>query len=489
VNDLDLTLGWVAKTVGGVLRSGIPEQAIGDVMTDSRSLRPGDLFVALKGPRFDGHAFVDEVLGRGAAGAIVEAAGSTEQDPADASREGGPDYGSRRAGPALWTRRGAVIEVADTLRALQDLARAVRLAAETRVIAITGSAGKTTTKEAIAELLATRFRVVRNKGNLNNHIGLPLSLMQLRTRPDVAVMELGMNHAGEISRLVEIAEPDVRVWTNVGDAHLGFFASSDAIADAKAEILQRASAATLLVCNADDPRVMARASRFVGRVVTFGASEDATVRATTIDDRGVDGMRAHVVTPAGARDLETPLLGRGNLANVLAATAVALEAGIPLDVIAGVTPRLRPADRRGAVSRLPGGITLIDDSYNSSPAALHRALDVVARESRCERKVAILGEMLELGDHALPLHEECGRAAAAAGLSALFAIGGAPARALADAAIGAGMSPESVAYFEQSADAVTPVSAYVRRGDLVLVKGSRGTRTDIVADRLVAEFA
>ena len=220
MNELELTLGWVAKAVGGVLRSGNPELAIGDVMTDSRSLRPGDLFVALRGPRFDGHAFVAEVLGRGAAGAIVETgyAGSGKHDPAH-----------------------GVIEVADTLRALQDLAHAVRMAAETQVIAITGSAGKTTTKETIAELLATRFRVVKNKGNLNNHIGLPLSLMQLRARPDVAVMELGMNHAGEISTLVEIAEPDVRVWTNVGDAHLGFFASPDAIADAKAEILERAS--------------------------------------------------------------------------------------------------------------------------------------------------------------------------------------------------------------------------------------------------------
>ena len=467
MHELELTLEWVAKSVGGTLRSGSPELVIGDVMTDSRSLRAGDLFVALRGPRFDGHGFVAEVLERGAAGAIVER--------------------DRSAGS--WTRHGAVIEVADTLRALQDLAHAVRLAAETRVIAITGSAGKTTTKETIAEMLATRDRVVKNKGNLNNHIGLPLSLMQLRVRPDVAVMELGMNHAGEISRLVEIAEPDVRVWTNVGDAHLGFFASPDAIADAKGEILQRATAATLLVANADDPLVMARARTFVGRTVTFGTVESAVVRATSIEDRGVDGMRARVTTPAGERVLETPLLGRGNLSNVLAATAVALDAGIALDVIADVAARLRPADRRGMVSRLPGGITLIDDSYNSSPTALRRALDVVAHESRCDRKVAVLGEMLELGDHALADLEECGRAAAAAGLSALFAIGGAPARALADAAIAAGMAPAAVTYFPQSADAVTIVSAYVRRGDLVLIKGSRGTRTDIVADRLAAEFA
>ncbi len=468
MHELELTLGWVAKTVGGTLRSAEPDVPVGDVLTDSRSLRAGDLFVALKGPRFDGHSFVEEVLGRGAAGAIVERgyAGSQRQDPA---------YG--------------VIEVADTLRALQDLAHGVRLAAETRVIAITGSAGKTTTKETIAEMLATRYRVVKNKGNLNNHIGLPLSLMQLRTRPDVAVMELGMNHPGEISRLVEVAEPDVRVWTNVGDAHLGFFASPDAIADAKGEILQRATAATLLICNADDFRVMTRARAFPGRTMTFGTADSATVRATSVEDRGVDGMRARVTTPAGAGVLETPLLGRGNLSNVLAATAVALDAGIPLETIAEVAARLRPADRRSAVSRLPGGVTLIDDSYNSSPTALRRALDVMAHESRCERKIAVLGEMLELGDHARRLHEECGRAAAAAGLRLLFAIGGEPARALADAAVAAGMPRESVTYFAHSADAVTPIATQIRRGDLVLVKGSRGTRTDLVADRLAAEFA
>jgi UDP-N-acetylmuramoyl-tripeptide--D-alanyl-D-alanine ligase len=461
-NELELTLGWVAKSVGGTLRSGDPELPVGDVLTDSRSLRAGDLFVALKGPRFDGHTFVDEVLERGAAGAVVENAD---------------------------TKRAGVIEVGDTLRALQDLAHAVRMAAETQVIAITGSAGKTTTKETIAEMLATRYRVVKNKGNLNNHIGLPLSLMQLRTRPDMAVMELGMNHAGEISRLVEIAEPDVRVWTNVGDAHLGFFASPDAIADAKGEILQRATSATRLVCNADDPRVMARVRAFPGKTMTFGTAEGATVRATSIEDRGVDGMRARVSTPAGQRVFETPLLGRGNLSNVLAATAVALDAGISLDAIADAAGRLRPADRRGAVSRLPGGIILIDDSYNSSPTALRRALDVVAHESRCERKIAVLGEMLELGDHAQPLHEECGRAAAAAGLTRLFAIGASPARALADAAIAAGMPRDAVVYFTHSADAVAPIAAEVRRGDLVLVKGSRGTRTDLVADRLAAEFA
>jgi UDP-N-acetylmuramoyl-tripeptide--D-alanyl-D-alanine ligase len=302
-------------------------------------------------------------------------------------------------------------------------------------------------------------------------------------------MELGMNHAGEISTLVAIAEPEVRVWTNVGDAHLGFFASPDAIANAKAEILERATKDTLLVCNADDPRIMSRAPRFRGRMMTFGTSRGADVRATAVEDRGLGGMCARVETFAGDRLIETPLLGRGNLSNVLAATAVAVDAGIPLDDIAAVAARLTPADRRGTLRRLRDDIVVVDDSYNSSPAALRRALDVIARESRAVRKVAVLGEMLELGDHSLGLHADSGRAAAGAGLGLLIAVGGPPARALADAAVEAGMPAGSVSYFEKSDEAAAAVVRALRAGDVVLVKGSRGIRTDIVVDRLIAELA
>jgi len=330
--------------------------------------------------------------------------------------------------------------------------------------------------------------VVKNRGNLNNHIGLPLSLLQLREGPDVAVMELGMNHPGEISTLVAIAEPEVRVWTNVGDAHIGFFGSPDAIADAKAEILERAGAAHVLVCNADDPRVMARAGRFAGKVVTFGTAAGADVRAREIEDLGVDGMRARVDTRAGAARLATRLLGRGNLDNVLAATATALEFDIPLDAIAAAAARLTAADRRGAVRRLRAGIVLIDDSYNSSPAALARALDVVAQERRTARKVAVLGEMLELGDQSISLHQRSGRRAAAAGVALLVAIGGDAARALAAAAVEAGMPAPAVRHVETSDQAAPVVVAAVRPGDLVLVKGSRGIRTDVVADAIAAEF-
>jgi UDP-N-acetylmuramoyl-tripeptide--D-alanyl-D-alanine ligase len=302
-------------------------------------------------------------------------------------------------------------------------------------------------------------------------------------------MELGMNHAGEISTLVAIAEPETRVWTNVGDAHIGFFPSADAIADAKAEILERARPDHLLVCNADDGRVMSRAARFAGRTMTFGSAPGADVRAVDAENLGIDGMRARVVTAGGERVIQTPLLGRGNLANVLAATAVALDFGVALDEIASAATRLRPADRRGAIRRLRGGIVLVDDSYNSSPSALAAALDMIGREGRVTRKVAVLGEMLELGEHSIALHRASGKNAATAGLRLLFAIGGPAARALADAAIEAGMPPSSVRYAERSELAARDVAGAVKAGDLVLVKGSRGTRTDIVADRIAAEFA
>jgi UDP-N-acetylmuramoyl-tripeptide--D-alanyl-D-alanine ligase len=459
-----LTLGWIAGAAAGTLR-GRGDTPVREVVTDSRTMAAGDVFVALRGPHFDGHAFAGEALARGAAGVVVE------QEWAAANAAAGD----------------GVVSVGDTLQALQDVAHAVRVASGAKVVAITGSAGKTTTKESIAAMLATRLRVVKNKGNLNNHIGLPLSLMQLTSGPDVAVMELGMNHAGEIRTLVRIAEPDIRVWTNVGDAHAGFFASVDAIADAKAEILEEARPGDVLVCAADDARVMARAKGFAGRRITFGESPDADVRASDVRDLGWDGMRARVETPAGGVDLATPLLGRGNLANVLAATAVALECGVPLDVVRDTAATLRPAERRGVVRHLRDGAVLIDDSYNSSPSALTLALDVMARETRAPGRVAVLGEMLELGDHSVALHESSGRAAAAARLRLLVAVGGAPARAMAEAAVAAGMPRDGVVHFASSAEAAPAVAAALRAGDLVLVKGSRGTRCDVIADRIVRE--
>jgi UDP-N-acetylmuramoyl-tripeptide--D-alanyl-D-alanine ligase len=469
---LVLTAGAIAAAVGGHLLMGDAAQVVEGFSIDSRTLRRGDLFIALRGDRFDGAAYAASSVEAGACGVMIARGSSRAVRPEPPSRKG-----------------SLVIEVDDTTAALQALGRHVRIASGARVTAITGSAGKTTTKEITAAFLSARYDVYRNPGNFNNHIGLPLSLLELRARPDVAVVELGMNHAGEISRLVALAEPDVRVWTNVGDAHLGFFSSPDAIADAKAEILEGATSSTVLVANADDPRVMARTPAFAGRLVTFGTSDRADVRATQITELGVEGTRAHVRTPDGGAELRVPLLGLGNLQNVLAATAVAHLHGVPLDDIVECAAAVRPAKHRGEIVRLRSGVTLVDDSYNSSPAALMRTLEAVSRDRSHERKTAVLGEMLELGAFAGRLHVECGRAAVKAGISRLVAVGGAAAAALAGAARDAGLDDAAAVHVGTSEEAAKLLLASIAPGDLVLVKGSRGIGTDVVVERLKAEWS
>ena len=461
----ELTAAWIAEAAGGRLVSGSAETVAAGLSIDSRAIKPGELYIAIRGERHDGHAFVGDALKAGAAGLLVSDASAA---PAEAD--------------------AFVVVVADTLAALQALGREIRRRSAAMVVAITGSAGKTTTKELTAALLETKFDVFRNRGNLNNHIGLPLSLAELRSGPDVAVVELGMNHKGEISTLVALAEPEVRVWTNVGNAHIGFFASREEIADAKAEILERARATDLLVANADDDAVMARAATFQGRVVTFGLSESAAVRAIDVTTRGIDGTEATVVTPVGTFDIRLPLVGTGNLMNVLAAIAVALELDVPVADISAKIGTLAPAAKRGEVIRLANGVTLVDDSYNSSPAALLQSLAAL-EASGATRRAAVLGEMLELGDHAVTLHEECGRAAAGARLAWLVTVGGEPARAMAGAAVGAGMPAGAVTHVATADEASGEAASRVKPGDAVLIKGSRGIGVDRVVARLKEEAA
>jgi UDP-N-acetylmuramoyl-tripeptide--D-alanyl-D-alanine ligase len=425
------------------------------------------MFVAIRGERFDGNAFAGEAVKKGAAAAMVSDAGLT-------------NHAGLSSTP--------LVVVSDTVLALQKLANRVRRDSGAAVVAVTGSAGKSTTKEITADFLAARYRVFRNKGNLNNHIGLPLSLLELRKKPDIGVLELGMNHFGEISALVKIAEPEVRVWTNVGPAHLEFFGTVEAIAEAKAEVLEGADKDSLLVANADDDLVMRHAQKFAGRVRTFGVERPADVRALAVRDLGIDGTAAMVRTPIGEAEIRVPLPGTANLSNVLAAAAVAIRFDVPLDDIVSRAAALRPVARRGEVTRT-ARLTIVDDSYNSNPRALSRALSVLAGESRYPRRVAIIGEMLELGDTAPALHHASGEEAARAGLAELIAVGGSSARALAEGAAAAGMPAAHVHYVASSQDAADLAAKLVKPGDLVLVKGSRGIRTEVVADRLKAEFA
>ena len=458
-----LSAATIAAAMNGRLVAGDEERYVTGFSIDSRTLASGDLFFAIVAAR-DGHDFVNAAARRRAAGVVVSRPVTLGDDS-----------------------ESFVVEVKATTTALQDLAKYVRRESGAKVVAITGSAGKTTTKDTIAEFLGGKYRVVKNTGNLNNHLGLPLSLLELRHGADVAVMELGMNHAGEIRTLIGVATPEVRVWTNVGEAHIGHFGSTAAIADAKGEILEGAGADTLLIANADDPLVMERVPAFAGRVVTFGTTDRADVRGVDIEDLGLDGSRARLVTPAGERSLSVPLLGRGHLMNVLCGAATALEMGIDLDTIVGAAATLKPSSKRGAVLKLPKGVTVIDDSYNSSPSALQRSLEVIAR-SWAARRIAVLGEMLELGDLSVQLHEACGRAAAESRLWRLITVGGEPARAMGEAAVAAGMKRDAVMHFNTSTDAANAVSSLLTAGDVVLVKGSRGTRTDLVVERLTAVF-
>jgi UDP-N-acetylmuramoyl-tripeptide--D-alanyl-D-alanine ligase len=464
--EIELTPAAIARAVGGELAGPEWIRELSGFSFDTRTLAPGDVFFAIRGAR-DGNAFVADAVAKGAAAAVVS----------DRALLGS----AQLAGTPL-------VVVGDALAALHALARFVRRASGAAVVAVTGSAGKSTTKEMTAELLSSRYRVFRNKGNLNNHIGLPLSLLELRRKPDIGVLELGMNHAGEIRTLVNIAEPEVRVWTNVGPAHLEFFGTVDAIAEAKAEILEGAGTDDLLVANADDRRVMRHAARFAGRVSTFGLEHPADIQAMDVRDLGVDGTAARVRTPVGEADLRTGLPGTANLSNLLAAIAVSLRFDVPLSEIAARAADLKSLPRRGEITKA-GGVTIVDDSYNSNPRALSKALSTVSGDTRFTRRVAFIGEMLELGETSEALHREAGQEAAKSRLAAVVAVGGAAARALADGAVQGGMSPSAVYYFADSNSAAEFAVTLIKRGDLVLVKGSRGIRMDVVVDRLKAELA
>jgi UDP-N-acetylmuramoyl-tripeptide--D-alanyl-D-alanine ligase len=471
---LTLTGADVAAAAGGRVVRGDAAAPFGVFGIDSRAIVAGQLFIAIAGERHDGHAFVGDALDRGARGVVVAAGRASAATDAGAGGAAG-----RQPEPV-------VVEVADTTVALQRMGRAMRRKSGARLVAITGSAGKTTTKEVAAAFLALRHRTFRNRGNLNNHIGLPLSLLELGRDgevPAMAVVELGMSAPGEIRTLLGIAEPDVRVWTNVAEAHLEHFPSVEAIADAKAEILEGADADAVLVANGGDTRVMARAARFAGRTVTFDLDRPADVSATNIESRGIHGMAADVATADGTVRLETPLVGRGNLANILAGLAIGLDAGVPLDAMAARAATLTPPAHRGEVRALASGVTVIDDAYNANPLAVERALDVLGAGT-ASRRVAVLGEMLELGPESAALHARVGRAAAGAGIAVLVTVGGAAARALGRGAQDAGLPTDAIHHADTSDEAAEIVAGLARPGDLVLVKGSRGVRLERVVDRL-----
>src|ERR1700760_3987617 len=449
---MKLELEDVALWMGAELRlhasDPAGQQATG-YSIDTRTLSPGDLFFAVRGERYDAHDFVAAALERGARAAVV--ARSRVIDLLDLAHT------------------HTLLIVDDPLIALQTLATAVRTHWNKRVIGVTGSAGKTTTKEAVAEVLGARFKVLKSQGNLNNEFGMPLQLLKLEPEHEIAVIEMGMSHIGEIAALGKIAHPDWGVVTNVGNAHAQNFPDSVAgIARAKYELVQSLPVSGVAILNCDDPYVGQFGRDFHGRSVYFGMGPCADPRASDIEELGAEGMRFKVTPGKTQATVPLPLLGRHNIWNAMAAIAAGLEAGIPLAECATAVGRLRPPDKRGEVLRI-GDATVINDCYNSNPEALKSMIWTLAAMP-AKRRILVAGEMLELGKDAAKLHTECGRVAAEAGIDLVVGVRG-NAQHIVEGAREAGAL---AIFLPLPLEAGEWLKAELRPGDAALLKASRG---------------
>jgi UDP-N-acetylmuramoyl-tripeptide--D-alanyl-D-alanine ligase len=453
----DVVVAGTGGRPAGRARLG-PEPLAG-VSIDSRTLKPGELFVAIAGPRFDGHAFVAEAAARGAAGAVVHRDVAAPED-------------------------FPLLRVGDTTAALGGLARRVRDAARIPVVCVTGSAGKTTTKEMIAALLGLSGPVLKTEGNLNNQYGLPLTLLRLTGEHTAAVLELGMSASGELRRLAEIARPDVAVITNVGPVHLEFFESIDDIALAKAEILEGLAPSGTAVLNRDDARVRRIGEGRRGRVVWFGRDAGSDVHAERWSATA-DGMLFTLVVAGKPFEVVLPLPGLHNMMNFLAAAAAAHALGVTLEALPAAAHALVPAPHRGVVERLGQGVTLLDDCYNSNPVAVEAALGAL-QVTPHERRVAFLGDMLELGASGPELHRQVGLRLPEL-VDVVVAVGPLSAELL-KGAHAAGLAEDALHYFPDAAAAALASAAITHAGDAVLVKGSRGVRMESIVEALRTRF-
>jgi UDP-N-acetylmuramoyl-tripeptide--D-alanyl-D-alanine ligase len=430
-----------------------PAKVVKGYSIDSRTIRPQDLFFAVKGERLDGHDYVEAALRAGASAAVVRS-DQLQRYPAGAP----------------------LLAAHDTLVALQRLSMAVRRAWGKPLIGITGSAGKTTTKEAIAHLLATRYRVLKSEGNFNNHFGLPLMLLKLETEHDVAVIEMGMSHLGEIQALAAIAQPETGVVTCVAPVHLEFFDSVASIARAKYELIESLPSNGTAVLNADDEYVSQFGVRFPGKVVKFGIERPAEVRAENIEERGAEGSRFEVVVENQRQRAMLPLVGRHNIYNALAAVAVAVDRGLTPEEAAKGLASLRPADKRGEVIQV-GDTRVINDCYNSNPKALEAMVDAVAVMT-AQRRIVVAGEMLELGPAGEELHRKAGRHIAERGIDVLIGVRGL-AKAMVEEAASRGIPAQ---FMVRPEDAGEWLARETGKGDVVLLKASRGVKLEQALD-------
>lgn len=458
------TLDQILLATGGRLVSGIAHAGFRSISTDSRAIRPGDMFLALVGDSFDGSAFIGQAIKKGAAGVIVSS-------------------------PIESYLPVPVVQVADTLKALGDLARYRRdLLRGLKVIALTGSSGKTTVKEMTAAILKKRGNVIKTKGNFNNLVGLPLSLLPVNYRHDYAVLEMGMNRPGEIARLTDIADPDIVCINNVQAAHLKGLGSIEGVAAAKGELFETCRSSAVLVVNLEDPLVRKIANKFKGAKVTFGQRAKADVRFTHVVVKGQSGIDFTLHIGSQKARVHLNAVGEHNVLNSLAAAAMAHAARAEIsEIVSGLESFTSQSNRLG-FQELSGGLTVINDSYNANPASMQAALTTVQGIRKGNRTVAVLGDMLELGECSELEHSQIGELAAWSGFDYLFAVG-AFADTMVVAARNAGMSSDRAMKFQTKKDLAKHIAELfeknnLSRGDLVLVKGSRGMRMEEVIDEL-----
>ena len=482
--DRMFTLIEIASATGGRLLRGEPSTVVSGVSIDSRTIRPGELFVAIKGDRFDGHEYIYDALRRGACGAVV-----------DVARYRMPDTAAEEA----LLRGRILVGVTDTISGLQGLARFHRERWGGSMTAVTGSNGKTTTKEMAASILSRRYSLLRTEGNLNNHIGVPLTLLRLAPGHQAALIEMGISRAGELRRLAETARPQVGLITNIGATHLEMLGTVEGVAEAKAELMDALPADGMAILNRDDPFYGFLRARSKGTTATFGAGPDSDVRLTAVQE-GEAGLTADLVLRpdlfgAGRprmridRAVDSPVsiraglsvFGRHNAINAAAAAAVGWVMGCDAETIRQGLEAFRPVAMRSEM--IPWEERMIlNDAYNANPASMRAALDTLSRLPG-GRRVAVLGDMRELGESEAQAHREVGEAAAACGIAYLIAMGSNAGR-IAEGAVAGRMSPDRVAVCRDPEEAAKALRRETGPGDVILLKGSRGMKMERILEAL-----
>lgn len=457
----------VLKATSGTLLSGSPETIFYGISTDSRSLKMGNLFIALRGEQFDGHDYADAVFSKGAAGILI--------------------HDEEKISRTLADQDHVVMKVADTLSALGDLAHAWRNKFSIPVIALTGSSGKTTTKEMIASIIGRKKNVLKTEGNLNNLIGLPQTIFHLNNQHETVVLEMGTNARGEIKRLAQIAEPTIGLITNIGPAHLEGLGTMAAVREEKSDLFLNMSPPAIAVINLDDEAVAVASEKWRGGKVTFSMSPNADVTVKDIERNGAKGTRFNLIIRGNIQKTDMKITGLHHVYNAMAAAAVAVAANVDFPTISEGLAEFRPFSGRMEIVRLNNGAFVLDDSYNANPASVREALMTLKDLKTNHNGFVYFGDMLELGTEAEEMHRKIGMLIATIGVKALF-LKGDFSKIIAAAAMEGGMTPDNIFFLSDEEKGTDYLKKHLKKGDWVLVKGSRRMRMEEFVIRIGEDF-